>query len=84
MEENDYDRHPIPDPYALLVITRKGELRKVNCPFRVLCTAPLKEVKYNSVCYVTKVIADDEYNSMYYRIGKYYFRHTFFRIYIAF
>ena len=43
------------DPYSIVVINQKGLLRKLYCPFRVLCIEPIDDITQNTWCYVTKV-----------------------------
>lgn len=78
-----YELRAVLNPYEILVLTPKGELRRLGCPFRVLCIQAIEELEHNSFCYVQKV-EQVLYNSIYYRIGERYYPHTYFRIYVSF
>ena len=78
-----YELHSIINPFEILVLTRKGVLKKLHCPFRVLCIRPVDHYGYNTVCYIEKVM-EVEYNSICYIINGRLYPHHHFRIYTAF
>lgn len=78
-----HDLHAIIDPFQIMVVNRKGVLRKVRCPFRVLCISPVESIKDNSFCYVQRV-SGEQGNKIYYLIEGKYYPHWHFRIYVSF
>lgn len=71
------------DPYSILVINQQGYLRKLYCPFRVLCIESIDSIPRNTYCYVEMVAEDTKELILYHINGKRIpFRH--FHIYIAF
>ena len=71
------------DPFSIVVINTHGYLRKLYCPFRVLCAESFNGIPTNTWCFVDKVIADDKELILYHINGKQIsYRH--FQIYINF
>ncbi len=71
------------DHRSILVINQKGYLRKLYCPFRVLCVESIDNIRHNTWCYVERVVADDSELILYGINGKNIpYRH--FQIYISF
>jgi hypothetical protein len=75
--------HAVTSPFEILVINRKGVIRKVKCPFRVLCLVPQYGLEYKRMYYVDEV-REPEYNRISYKIGSGFYPHFYFRIIISF
>lgn len=43
------------DPFSILVINQQGKIRKLYCPFRVLCIHPVDGIPAKTWCYVDRV-----------------------------
>ena len=71
------------DPFSIMVINQKGYLRKLYCPFRVLCIESLDSIPRNTWCFVDKVAADSKEIILYGINGK-QFPYRYFQIYISF
>jgi hypothetical protein len=67
------------NPYLIMVITKKGILKSLHCPFKVVCIYPVDEIRYNSICYVYKV-REIGYNMIYYTINGKEYPHSHFCI----
>lgn len=80
MEE--YNPYAVIDDQSLSVINSKGRLRKVYCPFRVLCTQSNNHVVSGCWYYVQAVSANGSLIN--YHIGGHVFAHSIFRIYVFF
>ncbi len=75
--------HSILDPFQILVINQKGKLRKLKCPFRVMCVSSDQNVHANKFYYVDQV-SDMGDNKICYLIGGQLYTHSLFRIFISF
>lgn len=71
------------DPKSILVINRKGRLRKLYCPFRVISIKTIGNIPMNSSCYVEMVIADKQ-ELILYQIGDRLLGYSNFQIVISF
>ncbi len=71
------------DPNSIIVINQKGHLRKLYCPFRVLCIESINNIHYNNWCYVDRV-EKDPVALMLYIIGSQRYPYRYFHIYIMF
>ena len=71
------------DPKSILVINRKGQLRKLYCPFRVISIKAVSNIPANSSCYVEMVVADKQ-ELILYQIGDRLFAYSNFQIVISF
>lgn len=71
------------DPNSIIVINQKGHLRKLYCPFRVLCIEPVGKIQKNTWCYVNRVEQDSD-SIIVYNIGDYRIAFRHFHIYIQF
>ena len=73
----------IVDDQSLIVINHHGRLRKIYCPFKVLCVEAVNNIAYNSWCYVESIQTKADTEIMYCISGfGYSYRH--FHIYINF
>jgi hypothetical protein len=72
------------NPSQILVITPKGKIHKVKCPFRVLCIDMLDDLKPNKFYYVDKVSHEKKDNKICYQINGTLYPHCHFRIFISF
>lgn len=71
------------DPQSIMVINQSGSLRRLYCPFRVLCVIPVKGIGRNTWCYVEKVESNLRTILDYHINGKRY-PYRNFQIYILF
>ncbi len=71
------------DPYSIMAINKQGQIRKLYCPFRVLCIVSTDSIKQNSWCYVDQV-AEDVTHLFVYFISKAQYPYSYFHIYINF
>lgn len=71
------------DPNSIIVINRKGLLRKLYCPFRILCIETVGNIQKNTWCYVDRV-EQDPVAIILYNIGGYRVPYHHFHIYINF
>lgn len=76
--------HSVVSPSEILVLTPKGQLRQVSCPFRVLCVSTIGNIEYNSFCFVQRVEEGTVYNTICYLIEGVLYPHRHFRIYLSF
>lgn len=52
---NKYEPKIVIDPFSLLVVNSKGELRRIYCPFLVKCIAPIDNLVLNQIYTVNMV-----------------------------
>lgn len=57
---------------SLLVITRKGKIAVVFCPFRAICLTAVDTIRENTLVYIDAVIQHPEYKLAYIISGKCY------------
>ncbi len=55
---NKYDPRIVIDPFSLLVVNTKGELRRIYCPFLVRCVVPIDDLILNHIYTVDMVSID--------------------------
>ena len=77
----DHEFHSLIDPFQILVVNRRGVLRKVHCPFRVLCTEAVDGLEVNQFYYVAMVSAAD--NKICYHVNDQRYAHSYFRLFIT-
>lgn len=71
------------DPFSIMVINQQGYLRKLYCPFRVLCIESYDSIPWNTWCFVDRVGADPK-ELILYKINGREIPYRHFQIYIAF
>lgn len=71
------------DPYSIMAINKSGKLRKLYCPFRVLCMEAIGPIAQNSWCYVETVVPDTKHLFVY-SINSIKYPYSHFHIYISF
>ena len=71
------------DHNSIMVINQKGHLRKLYCPFRVLCQDSIEDIIKSTWCYVDQVEMGDKSVILYSINGKKY-PFNCFHIYIMF
>jgi len=71
------------DPFSIMVINQKGYLRKLYCPFRVLCIEYYDNIPRNTWCFVDRVAADPK-ELILYKINGREISYRHFQIYISF
>ncbi len=77
-----YELHSIQDEAAILVISHKGRLRKLVCPFRVLCIKSAGPLIANN-WYFVQAIGYSNSGTCYYIERKYY-TYSSFHIYVMY
>lgn len=55
---NKYEPRIVIDPFSLLVVNPKGELRRIYCPFLVRCIIPIDDLILNQIYTVDMVSTD--------------------------
>ena len=71
------------DDQSLIVINQNGHLRKIYCPFKVLCVESVNNIAHHSWCYVESIQTDVDTEIMYCILGRVY-SYSNFHIYINF
>ena len=67
------------DSKSWLFINNDGHLRRIYCPFPVLCIADVKDIPRMAVCTV-KAVRNENYSRIYYAIQSDYYLHSYFRL----
>ena len=71
------------DPNSILVMNIEGKIRRLYCPFRVVCMSALEGIPANTWVYVGLVTSSKTYSIIYHINGNAY-PYYHFRIYIKF
>ena len=71
------------DNRSIIVINQQGHLRKLYCPFRVLCIDSINTISVNTWCYVERVEMSSDTHIIY-QIGDVLYPFHHFHIYIKF
>ena len=71
------------DPKSIMVINKQGHIRKLYCPFRVLCIEATGEIPINTWCYVNEVHPNSQMLIVY-DINGNQFPYRCFQIFITF
>ena len=71
------------DDQSLIVINQNGHLRKIYCPFKVLCVEAVNNIPHQSWCYVESIQTKADTEIMYCILGRAY-SYRNFHIYINF
>ena len=71
------------DTYSILVVNNNSRIRRLYCPFMVLCEKSIGEIQENTCVYVDEVIKDPCY-LICYKIGGKTYPYFNFRISINF
>lgn len=75
--DNTFEPKIVIDPFSLLVINVKGELRRIYCPFLARCMIPIDSlIPYQSYV-VDMVLTETSTQIMYVIKGKTYAHHSF-------
>ncbi len=69
------------DTYSILVININSRLRRLYCPFMVLCEKSIDEIQENSCVYVDEVFQDKN-NLILFKIGGKVYNYSNFSILI--
>ena len=67
------------DPFSLLVVNSKGELKRIYCPFLARCMLPIKNLLANEA-YVIDMVKTDLSEEIVFIIQGRPFLHSFFNI----
>ena len=67
------------DPFSLLVVNSKGELKRIHCPFLARCMIPIKNLLTNEA-YVIDMVKTDLSEEIVFIIQGRPFLHSFFNI----
>jgi len=67
------------DPFSLLVVNSKGELKRIHCPFLARCMIPIKNLLANEA-YVIDMVKTDLSEEIVFIIQGRPFLHSFFNI----
>lgn len=81
MEKVDFNS--LIDHNSILVINQKGSLRKLYCPFRVLCVESISNIQKGTWYYIDRV-KEDPRTKIHYCIGDIEYPYRNFHIYIMF
>jgi hypothetical protein len=76
-----HDFHSVVDPFQILAVNRRGVLRKVQCPFRVLCKEAVGSLEVNRFYEV--VMVSQGHNKVCYYIEDRTYPHTHFCLFIS-
>ena len=71
------------DNRSIIVINQQGHLRKLYCPFRVLCVDSINTISVDTWCYVDSVELSSD-APIIYQIGGVLYPFHHFHIYIKF
>ena len=67
------------DPFSLLVVNSKGELKRIHCPFLARCMIPINHLLQNEA-YVIDMVKTDLSEEIVFIIQGRPFLHSFFNI----
>jgi hypothetical protein len=71
------------DSHSILLINHAGLMKRLYCPFRVLCKGSIGDFKLNVTLWVEQVTATEKDELIYWILGKPY-KHTDFEIKASF
>ena len=71
------------DRYSILIISCKGILRKVQCPFKVSCYILIGSFEPGVEIYVSEVFSNTKGELMYMIMGRHY-HYRYFRLEVSF
>lgn len=74
---NNFEPRIIIDPFSILVVNAKGELKRVYCPFLARCMIPRDELIKNQI-YSVEMVKTELSEEIFFIIrGKIYSHHRF-------
>lgn len=74
---NSFEPRIIIDPFSILVVNAKGELKRIYCPFLARCMIPKDELVLNKV-YAVEMVKVEPIEDIFFIIkGKIYSHHRF-------
>lgn len=65
------------DQESILVLTHKGVIRRLYCPFLVKCVNTIDDIQEETVCYVDRIYDDPDDRILYLIGGNLYAYHCF-------
>lgn len=74
---NTFEPKIVIDPFSLLVINVKGELRRIYCPFLARCMIPIDNLILYQSYVVDMVLTETSTQIVYVIKGKTYSHHSF-------
>jgi hypothetical protein len=77
----EHQFHSLVDPFHILAVNRRGMLKEVTCPFRVLCTEAVDGLEANQFYFVGMV--SQAHNKVCYHIHDREYPHSHFRLFIS-
>ena len=76
---NKYEPKIVIDPFSLLVVNTKGELRRIYCPFLVRCIFPIDILEINQ-SYIVDLVKNDRNELIIYAIDGMPYIYNYFEI----
>lgn len=74
---------PNGDIRSILLVNKAGKIKKLYCPFRVICISSVTGIKKNTHVYVEAIISS-EHGKIYYLILSQPYQHIHFHIVMHF
>jgi hypothetical protein len=68
---------------TLLLVNKKGEIRRLNTPFRVVCIIAVANIRLDTRVYVEEVVGNEK-DELHYIILSHLYLYKHFRIFINF
>jgi hypothetical protein len=75
-----YEPYSLIDPFSLLVVNKKGMLKRIVCPFIVMCHTNHNDLVHSGYYKVEMVSSDSTNNDINYYINGLDYSHSFFEI----
>ena len=77
-----YQPSVVIDPFSLLLVNKTGELKRIRCPFRVLCLHSYSAI-YQNKYYVVDMVKSYSGSDIVYVVGGKDYSHSHFTIIIS-
>lgn len=74
-----YEPQTVIDPFSLLLISHRGKLKRVYCPFKVRCSTPFGDLIMDKV-YVVEMVKKDFERLIIYIISGRPYLHNYFEV----
>lgn len=76
---NKYEPKIVIDPFSLLVVNPKGELKRIYCPFLVRCIIPIDKLIINQI-YTVDMVKSEITEYIFFSLRGKSYLHTRFEI----